>query len=93
MGILDEVTDVQRLRLLPGDALVVRVRYRVSQPEAELIKAQVRSALGLDEATRVLVLPDAMSLDVVVPDEPSDEERIRDAMAEAQDHPGRMVTR
>jgi hypothetical protein len=26
-------------------------------------------------------------------DAPSDEERIRDAMAEAQDHPGRTVTR
>ena len=26
-------------------------------------------------------------------DEPSDEDRIRDAMAEAQDHPGRIVTR
>ena len=25
--------------------------------------------------------------------EPSDEEKIRDAMAEAQDHPGRIVTR
>jgi hypothetical protein len=25
--------------------------------------------------------------------EPSDEDRIRDAMAEAQDHPGRTVTR
>jgi len=26
-------------------------------------------------------------------DDPSDEDRIRDAMAEAQDHPGRTITR
>ena len=28
-----------------------------------------------------------------VPAEPSDEDRIRDAMAAAQDHPGRTITR
>jgi hypothetical protein len=30
---------------------------------------------------------------IVKPEPPSDEDRIRDAMAEAQDHPGRIVTR
>jgi len=30
---------------------------------------------------------------LAVEDTPSDEDRIRDAMAEAQDHPGRIITR
>ena len=35
----------------------------------------------------------AAALEVPAPAEPSDEDRIREAMAEASDYPGRIVTR
>lgn len=42
-----------------------------------------------DQVLRLLI-----GAGIVKPEpEPSDEDRVRDAMAEAQDHPGRVVTR
>jgi hypothetical protein len=54
---------------------------------------------GLPEQDRQLMtavmqaLLDAGVLLGVLPQERSDEERIREAMAEAQDHPGHVITR
>lgn len=60
-----EITDVERLTLRPGDALVVRVPHKVTPPTARIIIERVRAALELDETTPVLVLDGNMSVDVV----------------------------
>ena len=61
---LPEVTDVQRLRLEPGDALVVRLgegQYR--QHDAATAKERVLSVLG--DHVPVLVIPHDASLGIV----------------------------
>jgi len=62
---LPEITDVQRYRLQPGDALVLRVAGRISPVQAERVKEQVRAGLGiLGEDVPVLVLDESASLSV-----------------------------
>ena len=86
-----EVTDVQRLRLRPGDTLVIRVGTRVSQQDADRIIAKVRAKLGLDESTPILVLPEGGSVEVIGTTD-TDERLISRAVDEAQAHPGKTVT-
>ena len=57
MSVLPEITDVQRLRLNPGDSLVIRLPGPVSAQQAALAIERVRAVLGLDESVPVLVLP------------------------------------
>jgi hypothetical protein len=45
------------------------------------------------KVTAVTLYSDGVIGVAAAPEEPSDEDRIRGAMAEAQDHPGRIVTR
>lgn len=64
MSDLPEITEVQRLRLEPGDALVVRLEREPDMDEAARIKARVRATLGRDTVP-VLVLGPGASLEVV----------------------------
>ena len=48
---LPEITDVQRLRLEPGDRLIVRIGERKISPQtADLVKQRVRAMLHLDDS-------------------------------------------
>ena len=91
MDELPEVTAVERLALRPGDALVIRFPGQVSRQAAEDVEARVRATLKLDESIPVLILAVGARAEVI--GKASDEGRIRDAMAEAEAHPGRIVTR
>lgn len=65
---LPEITEVQRLRLEPGDKLVVRAdmsHLKMTQYDAEMIQRQVRAVLHLPDDFPVLVLPAGMSVEVV----------------------------
>lgn len=65
---LPEVTEVQRLRLEPGDSLVVHVDDRnrhLTMANAADLQGRVRAVLGLASDFPVLVLPHDMSLEVV----------------------------
>ena len=64
MNDLPEITEVQRLRLEPGDALVVRLESEPSMQSADAIKNRVRAVLDLDTVP-VLVLGPGVSLEVV----------------------------
>jgi hypothetical protein len=57
-----ERADVQRLRLQPDDALVIRVPGRVSADQAQRIKAQVEV---FAPGHKVAVLEEGMELTVV----------------------------
>jgi hypothetical protein len=70
---------------------VIRMRGQLSAVAADAIKTQVRALLGLDESTPVLVLPEGGTVEVLDTAGQA-KELIRRAMAEAQAHPGRVVT-
>jgi len=89
MDELPEITEVERLTLKPGDILVIRYPGRVSPQDADRIKKVMRSRL--DESIPILILDSGAAVEVI--GEASDEDRIRAAMTEAQEHPGRIVTR
>lgn len=65
---LPSITEVQRLRLEPGDALVITVASAtVSMASAQAIKEQVRAALNLPDNSPVLVVGPGVSVGVVSP--------------------------
>ena len=57
--------EVQRLRLEPGDKLVVRVPGRIDRASAAALQEVTRAALGLREDVPVLVLSEGADLEVV----------------------------
>lgn len=57
-----ELQDVRRLRLAPGDVLVVRIPERITREQAERIKRTVQDALPA--ARPVLVFEGGATLDV-----------------------------
>ena len=73
--------------LRPGDVLVLRYS-RLTPQQAAVIKEQL--AAGMPGVTVAVVEADGMA---VQRDPQAEEERIREMMAEAGEHPGRMVTR
>ena len=58
---LPEITDVQRLAVMPGDGLIVRVPVRVDMATANRIKERVRQVFG---DVPVYVLDMGMSIEV-----------------------------
>lgn len=62
---LPEITDAERLTLRPGDALVIRFPGQITHHQAGLVIERVRASLGLDESTRVLILPAGASAEVI----------------------------
>jgi hypothetical protein len=62
---LPEISDVQRLRLEPGDSLVVRCPDRLDMATAAEVKERVRVILRLADDVPVLVLPDGMCVEVL----------------------------
>lgn len=65
MDVLEQITEVQRLTLRPGDSLVVRMRGPVNPDLADMVKVRIRIALGLDDSTRIVMLPDDMRIEVL----------------------------
>ena len=66
MSTLPEITEVQRLRLEPGDALVVRVAAdEVDMCTADLLKERVRALLGGAPDLPVMVLAAGGSVEVL----------------------------
>lgn len=66
MDELPEITEVQRLRLEPGDALVVHLNaHSIDMESAGLIQARVRAVLGLDDSFPVLLLAKDTDVEVV----------------------------
>jgi hypothetical protein len=63
MSELPEITEVQRLRLEPGDALVIRLEREPSMAEADAIKERIRVVLGRDDLP-VLVFGPGASIEV-----------------------------
>jgi len=63
---IPEITEVQRLRLEPGDKVAVRVPDRISAQSADFIKEHVSAVLGIGPDS-VLVLGSGISLAVVTP--------------------------
>ena len=61
---LPEVTDVQRLTLRPGDAIVLRVPSRISAQIADVLKERVRAKLGLGPDVPILILDGDISIEV-----------------------------
>lgn len=63
---LPEITDVQRLRLEPGDALVLHLAAdRISAADALMVKERARAGLGLGDDVPLLVLAAGHRLSVV----------------------------
>jgi hypothetical protein len=73
MNELPEVTEVQRLRLEPGDRLVVRADRELTQHQTETIPSRVRAALHLPDDFPVMVIPAGFSVEVVTPSAESGE--------------------
>jgi len=61
---LPEITEVQRMRLEPGDKVAVYVPVAISMAAAHEIKEKAAAVLGLDEDS-VLVLGSGITLGVV----------------------------
>jgi hypothetical protein len=62
------VTEVQRLRLDPGDKLVVHTNVshlKLSEYDVDLVQRRVRELLQLPDDVPVLVLPAGMDVEVV----------------------------
>jgi hypothetical protein len=62
---LPEITEVQRLRLEPGDRLVIRCESRLDMATGQRIKEHARAALKLGDDFPVMVLGDGIDVDVV----------------------------
>ena len=63
---LPEVTDVQRLRLKPGDALVVHLNaLELTESDAVMVRARARAGLGLAEDVPILILAAGQRLSLV----------------------------
>ena len=64
---LPKLTEVQRLRLEPGDALVVKIGHpaQISQTEAVQAERLIRAKLGLPVTTRILVIGGRDSIEVI----------------------------
>jgi hypothetical protein len=62
---LPEISDVQRLRLEPGDSLVVRCPARLDMATVVEVKERVRAILRIADDVPVLVLPDGMGVEVL----------------------------
>jgi hypothetical protein len=69
-------------------------------PQVQRFNASVTALLGalaecdsLPEPVMAAMEQLQRDVEALSPDAPSDEDRIRDAMTEAMDHPGRTVTR
>lgn len=62
---IPEITEVQRMRLEPGDKLIVRIEARVDMATADVIKKHIRGVLGLAEDFPVLVLDRGANVEVV----------------------------
>jgi hypothetical protein len=62
---LPEITDVQRLRLRPGDRLVVRAEGLIDMAQAEEIGRSVRGILRLPAQMPVLVTGGDISVEVL----------------------------
>lgn len=60
-----EITDVERLSLRPGDALVIRFPGQISNQQAEFVIERVRAVLKLDKAWPILILPAGASAEVI----------------------------
>ena len=64
MNDLPEITEVQRLRLEPGDALVIRLDREPSMQDAHDAQGRVRAVLGRGDIP-VLVLGPSATVEVV----------------------------
>ena len=62
---LPEITEVQRLRLEPGDILVIRSPQSLTPDDAQMVQQRVRVILRLPEDFPLLVLPGGMSVEAV----------------------------
>ena len=63
---LPEVTDVQRFRLEPGDALVVHLNTdHLTAEDAATVRMRARAGLGLGEDVPILILGPGNRLSVV----------------------------
>lgn len=63
---LPEITELRRLRLEPGDSLVLTVdAVRLDMATAEALKDRTRAALGVDESVPVMVMEAGTKLEVV----------------------------
>lgn len=62
---LPEISDVQRLRLEPGDSLVIRCPERLDMATAAEVKERVRAILRLADDVPVLVLPEGLGVEVL----------------------------
>lgn len=69
------VTEVQRLSVRPGDALVVKVNDRITREIAERIQDQVRRSLGSGfEETPILIVDASATLTTVGAEAQADSE-------------------
>ncbi len=68
-SLFDEVLDVRRLALRPGDVIVVRTPERLSPEACERIAMQVKARFLAHE---VLVLGAGIDIGVVGPEEPAE---------------------
>jgi hypothetical protein len=65
---IPQITEAERLRLEPGDALVIHLNAgHITVAEAGLIEGRVRARLKLGDGIPVMVLPAAMGVSVVRP--------------------------
>lgn len=63
MDDLEQLTyDVKRLRLQPGDAIVVKVNRMISKADAERVRHLVTEVLGNDLLYPVVVIDDGADL-------------------------------
>ena len=58
-----DITSIQKVKIEPGDALVIRLEYPISVETAERFKHEVQKALGMD--VPVLVLDSGTELEVM----------------------------
>ena len=62
---LPEVTEIQRLTLKSGDRLILKVKERLPQATAAMLREQARARLRLPDDVPLVVLDSGMSLDVL----------------------------
>lgn len=67
---LPPITEVKRLRLRPGDRLIVRTEFALTEYDADVLKSKVREILKLSKDIPILVLGFGADVEVVT-DEPA----------------------